>query len=57
MERRPAANENDRIFTPARLAAERNRWSVSPFCLLAVARGKSAAPQVKRGLASGVICA
>jgi len=57
MERSAAANENHRIFTPARLAAERNRWSVSPFCLLAVARGKSAAPQVKRGLASGVICA
>jgi hypothetical protein len=30
---------------------------VSLFCLLAVARRKSAAPQVKRGLASGVICA
>jgi hypothetical protein len=57
MERSAAANENHRIFTPARLAAERNRWGVSPFCLLAVACRKSAAPQVKRGLAAGVICA
>ena len=57
MELRAAANEKHRIFTPARLAAERNRWRVGLFCLLAVARRKSAAPQVKRGLATGVICA
>jgi hypothetical protein len=30
---------------------------MSSFCLLAVARRKSAAPQVKRGLVTGVICA
>jgi len=48
---------NDRIFTPARLAAERNRLDGSLFLQLATACRKSAAPQVKGGTAAGVICA
>jgi hypothetical protein len=44
------------IFTSARLAAERNRRDGSLFLQLAVARRKSAAPQVKGGAVAGVIC-